>query len=116
MKIYCILILLLQFSCTKAQTNRYEKCIGISITKMLEKSDFSDYKEYILFDNKPGSLSGVIFIYENIEIELEIYEFNFTKRFNDKLDWNFDNVIKEKIGRIIVRDKNEKVIFDSKKR
>ncbi|MFD2568065.1 hypothetical protein [Pseudotenacibaculum haliotis] len=117
MKKYILLstLLMILYSCMYAQEEKnYMNLIDKEISYVLKNSVYSNYKEKIMFDDKPGTLSGLMLLYDDKEIELRVNEFKFVdKRFDKNLKWEFDKLIKEKVGRVIVYDKKGNKLFDS---
>lgn len=109
-------VIILSFFLDNCNQNNHGRYIGKEIDLMISDKEYSNYLEYQFFDLKPRVLSGVRFIYKEKYIEVFINDVEFIKRFNVKGNWDFEEVKKEKISRIVVYNLEDKILFDSNKK
>jgi hypothetical protein len=97
----------------------YRQFIGKPITDLLSVKLIGEFNSYLFNDEPPAKLRAVTFEYNNqIFLEIGITQFEHAKSFDPKLDWNLEDVMKEKIASIVLyefRD-GENIVLKSFKR
>ncbi|MDR1389364.1 MAG: hypothetical protein LBJ31_05245 [Treponema sp.] len=71
------------------------KEVSVFLNDLTEK-----FIEYYFLDEPPGKLGGCTLCFETYEINIYISSWNFVKRFNREMVWDFEDFKKEKIDRI----------------
>lgn len=80
-----------------------EKYVGETVQSLLDNKCVSNYTDFVLFDKKPGSLSGAYIVIKNcITITVYVDKYRYVKQFNLKRDWNVEDFKKETISKITV--------------
>jgi len=77
----------------------YQVYLGKKVQDLLGFKYIRDYEDYTFFDNKPGSLSGVLLkISDGFFIEISVDEYKYVKQFNVDRNWDFSLFKKEEIS------------------
>jgi hypothetical protein len=128
LKFLVLTVLLIQASCVQDQImdstrkdksleNKamgYNNFIGKEVYTFLLSDSIRHYSRYALFDQRPGSLSGLSLGYDtNTTIEVYVSKFVYMEKFSMDRDWYINQFYREKISRIKVIE-NDVIIFDSK--
>ena len=87
----------------------YPKYISKPIKSLLNDID-KQHNRHIFFDDPPGFLQGAYFLYpDSVVLEICVNEFKFTEQIDTTRKWNYEDFLKEKISRLIIR-KNNKIV------
>lgn len=87
----------------------YSKYISKPIKSLLSDID-KQHTRHIFFDEPPGFLQGAYFLYpDSIVLEICVNDFKFVEQFDTTRKWNYEEFLKEKISRLIIR-KNNKIV------
>lgn len=83
---------------THIEDFNFKNYIDKPLYYLLTNDSIRKYEKWVFENKKPGVLLGLIIkLKDNIEIVITFNELEFTNRFKENLDWDFQTVIQEKI-------------------